>query len=600
MNQNDFNRFPRRFKGKQAISFDDFDVVVTINGVWVPMCDLAQSMSIERVENQSAILDFVMHPKKCRDVDLFQWYGKQITVDVESNSQIERLFVGFVDRNVHNPLLGLVSLRCSERREQVINALPRSIIESIGYVLNDEKFDTQKEELDARLTTVPASFEILPQGLTHLTPWLPKEQPDFIMSRCLIYQRDFNFELSEIGGITNFVEAKVVVDYPRFLQRSIFFMFNNGLSVCDYVRYNQLPDIYEFKSAIEQAGWRLGGFDCERIEKSGAYNCGGMPLLHYRELPNEERNEEDKTTLVSVRRNLDIKTGTFEMVKRWTQSVRHEFVFHVSAPESIARFGENKAISTHYLNHESDDKATWGEFNWHNQTIDYRLSSDKIQCLPFAANRQPVLPEQKNVLFQASPYGDWFVDVLPENDKLKQAFQVAYHAAYTQILKAHRQSVSLTCLFMPQVNLTQTHQIEHSHFRGKAKVSKIVHRLDFAKKKAETALTYHFFYLNGEERHDYTEFDLPLRQTPPTQSFERWQNALGRIELEKDVMPKENDVGMIYREVTTSQKAVLFNAVELVVPTPEVESESTQTIEFQQIEPRYVQVFDGKITCHLC
>lgn len=588
----------RRFNGEQTINFGDFDVFVVIDGLTVPMCDLAQGMTIERGENQSAILDFVLRPAACREIDLFAWYGKKITVDVQTDRETVRLFTGFVDKNTPNPLKGLASLRCSERREQTINKLPKSTIEAIGYVSGSETFETQKDELDARLNTVPASFEILPNGETKLTDWLPKENPDFVMSRCNIYQRDFTLELNEIGGMTNVVEATVTVDYPRLLQRSVFVNFNNGLNVCNYGRYQQLPDLNEFLAAIRQTGWDLGGFDCERTEKSGFYNCGGTtPVAWLREPMTIERNDEQGTTIITRIRNLDVKTGTFELVKRWQQSIRHEFKLSVISRESVAIFGENTVNSSYSVNNETNG-IEWQGLGWHNQKLRYEITTaDRMSWLPFAKNRAPVLDKY---LFQQSNFGDWFCDVLPENDKIRAALRVAYHAAYTQILRAHRQTVSLSCKFAPHVDLTQTHEIQHSQFSGSAKVSKITHVFDFNKKLGHTALAYQFFYLHGKKQREYTPFAEPTRNIPPTQPFSAWLPPLGRVELEKDETLADDKAGMIYRFVTLSAGVKLFNPIELVVTTPEIEKKSTETLEFQQDVSLDVNVFDSKIIVHLC
>lgn len=597
----------RRFNGSQTIDFADFDVIVHIGGLPVPMCDLARSMTIERGENQSAILDFVMRPAACREINLFAWYGKRITVDVQSNQETVRLFTGFVDKNVPDLLSGFASLRCSERREQMINSLLKSTIKSIGYVLDGEKYNTQKEELDARLNTVPASFEISPRGAISLTPWLPKATPDKVMRRCNIYQRNFTLELNEIGGMTNVVNASVVVDYPRLLQRSVFFMFINGLNVCDYSRYKQLPDVNEFQAAIEQAGWELGGFDCERIEKSGIYNCGGAPLMHYREPAQITENnaesgaesgaesEDSGDITVTRMRNLDIKSGTFEMVNRWNQSIRHEFVLRVQAPESIAIFGENKANASYSVS--QDLNIEWGQLGWHDKQLRYHLDNNRINFLPFAGNLEPRLDKQR---FTLSPKGDWFCDVLPENNAVRQALNVAYHAAYTQILKAHRQTVSLECKFMPHVDLTQTHAIEHSQFLGSAKVSKITHIFDFEKKLGHTALAYQFFYMRGKEQRQYSQFKEPAPQSPPTQPFNANLPPLVRVELNEDEELSDKHTGMIYRVATTSNGVKLFDALELVVATPEIEEKSTQTLEFKQDVTCDVALFDNKIIAHLC
>lgn len=184
-----------KFKGSQTQGFGDFDIAVYIGGAAVPMCQFAQSMTISHGENESYLCSFVIRPKRerkiPRELDVYRWYAQPIVVQAVSASETVQLYQGIVD-SVDYDMQGALTIQCSDRREQQINALPHSTIAAIGYTskaAHGDKFDTQKDELDKRLSTIPASFEFDAYGTPYLTPWQPKAVADVVLSPCVIYKR---------------------------------------------------------------------------------------------------------------------------------------------------------------------------------------------------------------------------------------------------------------------------------------------------------------------------------------------------------------------------------------------------------------------------
>lgn len=601
-----------RFSGSQTQEFGDFDVQVLIDGWPAPMCDFAQTMKISRAENESGICEFVLLPSRQRknqqEIDLYQWYQREIVVDVVSNHQLVRLFRGWIDAVDYEMLGGRLALRASDRREQQINNLPKSFVEKIGYTsksAHSDEFDSIKAELDARLSTIPYAFDFDVDGTPILTAWKPKTTPDYVLSPCVIYQRAPSLVLAQVGGVVNAVDVEVSLSYPRWLQRSVLMGYSHGLGVCDYVRYGKLASLQNVADAISQTGWKLGGFSAERLEKSGWYNCGGRQIGWIRDprvINNDQGGDESNHAIdvdeVRTTPNFDVKSGQFELLRRWSQNITQKFKLRVLNAPSIARYGENKQNANYSVQAAAPENLKWETPDLHRPKLNFDYDETRMQHLPFLGN-QPIVGLPENVRHHRSPFGDVFVDWADGNHDFNQTVEVAYHTAYTQILASHRNSLNCEVKFMPFVRLSHTHRIEHSHFSGNAKVSGFVHEFDFEKGLGKTELQHRFFQNQFDDGSGYTPFSPISRETPPAVRFDN-AFTLGRIELPKGTkLDDTRHFGMIYEYGTVSQGVVLWSPKQFVVKTPEVEQASTDPRQIVYEHDFNVNVFDDKITVRI-
>lgn len=158
-------RFHGRFAGKHAIGIGDFNVVVRIGNQDVPMCELAETMTITHGENENYRCEFVLRKNRPngtpKRIDPYQWHTKAVTVHLRHEHGEQILYRGVVDGIQLNALKGTLSVKCSDRRERMINALPWATIRGIGYTSKaiHGEFADKLDELTKRLETVPASFE---------------------------------------------------------------------------------------------------------------------------------------------------------------------------------------------------------------------------------------------------------------------------------------------------------------------------------------------------------------------------------------------------------------------------------------------------------
>lgn len=583
------------FKGKHAIGIDDFDIRVIIDGKLAPICQFSDTMVIRHGENQAYTCTFtLLHPHERghpAPINPYVYYSKNIVVEAIHASGSLKLYQGKVDKMGINPLTGRFEILCSDRREQQINALPRTVIERIGYTsiaAHGNSFETQADELAKRLETVPASFEFDANGTPYLTPWREKEAADFHITPCMIYQTEPRVELASVGGVLNEVSYTVRLQLPRILQRKINYYYDSGLNVCLYSRYRDLADIHEIHEAVEQAGWTLGEFNFERVEPSGWYNCGGRLRMGWIRDGVEEELDENGN-VISRTRTFDktVRNGTFSVYKRWQQTAAETYTITLKNSGSIQVFELDKEKLHFDISQERKDAEDWDDsFNPHEKGLQYEESRNYFTSKPFS-----VFPKWTNATFQAAPNGDIIAHV-NLNDDGNATLRVAFWTAYTKMLASHRNNtVDFNLKFLPQIDLRHTHQITHSHFSGKCKVAAFEHKFNFRQKRGVTNVQYRFFQNPAAPHYgDLTE--------QPTLNRLQWRYpiyqknyALGRVEL-----PKEGEVGdnqgMIYRLATVNNYGVsLFNPVVFRVKTPEIEPESTDSIEQTAAQTHEVAIY---------
>ena len=618
------------FSGAQTQNFGDFNLAARIGGEAVDMCQFAETMSISHGENESYLCKFVIKRFCPKSIDLYEWYAKKIEIDAVSAVRTVPLFRGIVDGIRHDLGKGRFELSCSDRREQQINALPHGTIAAIGYTsksAHGDAFDTQKDELDKRLETVPASFEFDASGVPHLTPWKPKKEPDYVLGKCAIYVREPRLELASVGGVVNVVDVEVGLKFDRLLQRQLIYDFDTKLGVCDFTRYRTLPAPDTLKEASNEAGWTLDGLHLKRVPASGWFTCDGVKRGWIRDSVKLTNNEETgKTQSVTRVKNYDITAGTFAILKRWTQGITNIYKIRVQNTASIGRYQEGRDGVNFTIQATKPDDLDWGgDFGAHRDAAKFEENGDYLESafygvVSFTALQANIggIPNNPNwhvlhkkgaadigisgVTFKTASNGDIYADLTDNGGELSKTLLVAYHTAYTKILSSHRQNtLKLQVKFLPDLDLRHTHEIHHPYFTGNAKVSHFEHTFDFFTGLGETEIQYRFFQ-NAADNGEYTAFRQPENPKSDFPSYTK-RFTLGRTDLKADDKLDDNVQGMIYRayKVAATYKGLPpMDAVVFRINTPEIEQGSTDAKEQQSSSTFDVNVYNDNVRIFLC
>ena len=571
----------RRFKGSQTIGLSeaDYDIVVRIAGLSVPMCELAETMTISHAENQSYLCDFVL--RKARGlIDPHQWHGKPIEVDIVTDAETVRLYTGIVDiGRIEFPRRAVV-LSCSDRRRLRNNALGRNFLNTVGYTsksAHGEEFKDQDAELTARLETIPYSFEYDARGIGYLTAWQPKATPDFVMGPCFVYAREPAVTLAPVGRVVNQVNIKFENQYTRQLQRDLRYTFNSGMTVCEYEAQGLPPKTEQIAQAAKSTGWAFGSYEVEGLEKAGFYRClygnffwspvsskvsGTKPKTDANGNPVKDQNGNNQVDVTSVTTNdytkVYARNATWTASKRWVQNITEQFEIVLTNAPSIERYELIEENLSYGVQHKYEDNG-WGK--------DYQV---------------PQTPIGHGILSNGDYYRDF--DNINQGEYAK-TMQVALNTGYTKILSSHRQNMlDLQIKLMPHIDLRHTHRIEHPNFKGNVKVASFKHSFDMGSGLGKTEVQYRFYQ---SARHgEITPPPVPSRPsyrggfTASKQIYLRTmnipQNSVGNV--------ADSYVGYITRTVQAAYHSQVLGTfaerregVMFKVLTPEIEKESSDT-----------------------
>lgn len=548
----------RRFLGEEAIGVGDYDIAVYVGGTRVNMCKLAESMTIRHGENESYTCDFVMQENKGgqpKPINLYEWYGQSITVQLIHDDGVMRIFGGIVNSVQADFLGGKTRVGCTDRRERLLDTVDDATIKNIGITSKSAHGDflNKADEITKRLETVPASFEFDVYGHGRLVSWLAGTSTRTI-DDCMIYYRQPTLRLAEVGQVVNEVEIKLTRHYQRLRQRNIYYQMNLGINVCQYAAYGKLPTLRAIAAAAEQTGWTLGGFNFERSFRSGWVNCGGTKLGNVR--------AKSDTTVVS---------GVFELAKRWVQPIGETYNLVVRNDASISRYGKLSESLGYAVTAENDIGDWISDIpNAHRDGPSYQLATGDYFVSPFLSR-----PTYKKWDLANAPNGDYYINLNDTDGDFEKTYDVALATARTKILASHRQNtLDLEIKFLPEVSLTHSHEINHTFFKGTLKVASFTHTFDFIFGTGQTAIQYKFFQgdsSGGIASFNKPSFDMPANWVP--YSKELW---LGRVELEPE-QNVDNLWGMIYRKAVVSHRTQLYTPVAFRVRVPEVETQSTDS-----------------------
>lgn len=583
------------FRGSQTqANLGDFDVRVFLKGKMLNACEIAETMSIQRGENESSLCEFVLLPprerKNPQPIDLFQWYQQYVQVHIVSARENLCIFKGVVDSVDFTMLKGRVLIRCSDRRDDGLMSLHHDFVKEIGFTsksAHGDVFESIKDEVEARLQTVPASLERNLGGDMVLTDWQPGPVRHTV-SRCAIYQREPELSLVEVGGVLGSVEITLNLDYARLIERNINISIASGLSVCDYGKYSGLMRLEDAVSAISQTEWAVGAFQAERVEPNGWYTCGGKKFALLRDVAMVEKEKTDENgkksdraaniEVVSRKLNTVIKSGNFNASKRWQQKIREVYRITLSSGAPSTR----KQAILFNISLQLPENLEWKAKSVHEKEVQFDY--DKYRFWHHQAN---VIAFPRPLVWQVSEFGDIYADLADESHEFKKTEKVAYETAKTMIFQTHRNRIKFEMKFLATASVQQSHRIEHSHFKGVAKVCAVRHHFDFNKGLAKSELTYAFSKKLGNGGAAYREIE---RQPLDTFPFSRSAH-FGRVEIGGGDTIGDGHVGLIYRQVGKS----LFHLEKLVVRSPEVEANSTDNREVYREEGYGVSVPDSNV-----
>lgn len=438
-------------------------------------------ITVTRSENSAALMDVtLLPPAGVQDIE--SYHGKRVVLNVETASGLHRLYTGIVDIPEIDILGKRITLRCTDRRTELINAQLADQLPYIGSYSDAifEEPDDVAEELAQRLLTTPKAVDFDAYGNAHIASYFPKASPDFTLSGSVIYRRRPQVKITSRGRIVNLVNVSLETRYVRLRHREKSFVLE-GPSFCDVMNTRGLAfmSVDGARSNVESSGWILkpNSIDFTYLPDAGVYNCGNgkfiwNPTVVTGGTTRVKRDENCDPILDANGNPVYERVGTvftnyqnqfaidcsWTAAKRWAQDITENISITVSAPQSINQFGvvEENQSSGYDIEYDSTDFE---------QLEDYQSPSGMVD----------------------GGSGDYYLDKTGSSVKYKNFIDCAVDMAITKIRKSHRDNEVTAQVFLwPELDLRHTVRCEAPQLEAQGKTTEIVHVLNIRTRAAET------------------------------------------------------------------------------------------------------------------
>ena len=467
-----------------------WDATLVIGSVIVAPDTIHGNIRVNRIEGGAALMDVTLIPGLgTQAADLY--IGKSVTLDVRTVDGTFRVFTGIIDIPEIDLIEKKITLRCADRREELINDQLGSTISTIGSyssLIFPETTDIN-EQLNHRLTTTQEAVDFDAYGNYHITPWAPKATADYTLNDSDVYYSDPKVEFLSRGRLTNKVNIKFGYRYERLhhwernfswaspIANNICLALQQGYTWCrkDIVR-----------AAIQSAKWPLkGAITFTQIQDGGWYSCiggiiawtttlltgttnvivdsDGNPVLDSDGNKTYNRRITGGTNLRDIFCNAASWISTF----RWAQTVSEDYTLTVQAPQSQTQYGDVEIDASYSAQAEFDTRE------WEN----YLHYAD-------------------NSVFTNT----YFIEADENRSAFNNAVSVALNIGKTTILSGHRETrVTTHRRIWPEIDLKHTVLVNTTPVIAKGKVFNITHDLNIGTGEARTETKIALYQSQGSQ-----------------------------------------------------------------------------------------------------
>lgn len=462
-----------------------WDLTLNIGGELIPANQIHGRLNVRRTENSASLMDVTLIPPA--GIQQAQEYiGKTVTLDVETtDGGVKRVYTGIVDIPEIDVIDKKITLRCTDRRTELINSQISPILATIGSyssIIFPNKPKDAAQELEFRLSTTPTAVDFDAYGNINITDWAAKTTPDFILDDPDVYRRAPKIDLTSRGRIVNKVNVKFQYRYERLHQWERDYQWESPIDSLFCLFLYSGYDLTRrdlIVGAIQGAGWPVkGNVTFNPLPPIGWYNCFGIgggvvafnafrnsfiniPALDSEGNPitdaSGSQSFEQQVVGGTSAREIFTTGATWTASTRWAQTVTEEFSLSVQAPKSQDQYGtvEN---SQNFSSSSDFDVSNWEDYSSHSEITGFSE--------------------------------DYFIDQDLDRTNATNAINIALLRAKNTILNSHRDTrVSIFRSIWPEIDLKHTVQLTTDPIQCKGKVLSINHVFDMSTTEAFTEVT---------------------------------------------------------------------------------------------------------------
>ncbi len=459
-----------------------WDATISINNIELPKNVIVNNLTISKESNQNTICNFKV--KVTDPLDFIETIdGEDIIINYFTASGGYRLFTGFVDSPEIDLIDKSITIRCSDRREDLIKDLlnPSGVHRvattdptgSFNPILTIGSLGTYHPAVQGRIASVDEytaySMQTIPNDLDfdaynkpNLNSWFANSVADYVYDNSDVYYRKPELTWQDKGSIVNDISIEVIYTYPRLYHYQRPFTWTTTsppalLVSGEHEDGFSFPTVKMIKGSIEGANWKDNG--------TLTYT---ESVSNYWTVPTPEINiaPPHQTIIVPVIyhvQNVDdyeVTTASWEGSTRFAQTIEETFTLNVKSAASISKYSSITSFANYSL------------------AADYNTSQwEAYKTLAYS----DAFPATTAVMSEDSYY--YHKDI--NRTELNKAMSTALNKARVQILAGHRTTrVSAQIVLQPELELRHTVEIDTSTLSCKGKVVAIKHTLDFANRKS--------------------------------------------------------------------------------------------------------------------
>lgn len=433
---------------------------VLLDGVDVS-ARLTGTITVEAEESAARVAEFALLPAGGA-LNPWTYVAAGVTIEHQwDGGPWLPLFRGVVETPDYNPVTRVLSMRCTDDRQGVLNGLSRAQIDAIiatgrwSAAVFDEA-DVGLVYAENRISTTSAALDLDRNRVPRVTPWAAKAQADHEYTDAHLIDETLSLDLAGRSQIHNTSALTFQYRYPRLKRRAWQFRWDHPDNSLNLILADNptFPTRDMVLAAINGTGWTARVISIRELPPAQWYQFVLGSWAYW-------GIDED------VRANL-VWGVSAVLDTRYAQDVTESWSATVSAPDSVAQLGEIKDEATANLA-VVFDTAAW-------------------EADPEA---DPVVPAPQTAFHSLT--GENSVDVTDQDADgrtvAENAFETLVAKAQTEILAAHRATrVSATVPLDALLELAHTVRINTSVLAAKGKVVKVAHKMDIDAGTADTEL----------------------------------------------------------------------------------------------------------------
>lgn len=508
-----------------------WNVFLYINGASVPNNQITGEIKINRVENDSASMTFVLYPPRGA-LGLRGYEGKPVYCNVQTPEGVFRIFTGRINTADIDFNKRMITFTCMDNRRQAINTTYANYIKGIGYYDPAQKATDAYEELERRLETVPYSFEFDTYGNGILTSLYAKGTPDFTFTAPYVSYdagRDPRVMLVPRSKVINTVNINYSYRYQRLHHVECPYTWVLNATNREFLLQGiSVPRREVIETAVKGTGWpKRGEIAYTPVIPAGFYKVGNPPInvgVNWSSstyaVGNATTTDSNGNTVNVVDSNGNIvKTAiqtsstdysgdlcfgaAFKLTKQFSQNISEDYTILVQAQTSVNNFG---VVSK---SESGGTESTYDNTVWDDYQV-YRAPPSGVSITYDAFNSSYYWNETTGLA------------------TFQNAMYTALNRAYTTIMKSHRENrVVFSVPIKPRVQLYHTAYLnttshENVTIQAKGKVYSVTHVLNPQSTEAYTTIELALSITNGSSTP--SPISLPTR---PTNSITPFRQAIG-------------------------------------------------------------------------